>query len=124
MAWTETEKDKFYKRLAVLAEVMGEPLSPVRLAGYSEALEDAPFPAVLLGIAAAMRTCRFFPRPTEIRELGLESREWQRLTEAAREQRRALTTRHQPEMSPEAITANIAALKQAVAALASKRKMR
>ncbi len=82
MAWTETEKDQFFKALSLLAETMGEPLSPVRLAGYCAALEDAPFEAVTLGLGEAMKTCRFFPKPVEIRELGLESRGWRRHLDA------------------------------------------
>lgn len=115
MAWTDSEKDQFYKRLAVLAETLGEPLSPVRLAGYCEALEDVPLAAMVIGLRAAARACRFFPKPVELRELALESPEWRRLREQASE--RALTPFRPPQISDAERRANIAKLKGAIKAL-------
>ena len=123
MPWTDSEKDQFYKRLTVLAETMGEPMSPIRLTGYCEALEPVPFPAVLIGLRAAAEECRFFPKPAEIRELGVESREWRRLREAAFERTRPRFL-PRPRMSDEEMAANIEKLKRAVGRLSAGKRMR
>jgi hypothetical protein len=125
MPWTTDDREVFYTALALLAETLGEPLSPARMAGYVAGLEDAPFVAVQIGLREALKTCRFFPKPAEIRELGLESWEWRRLRE---EEHHRIVDRQRRQlpapMTADELTANVRKLKQAIAGLARPRRMR
>jgi hypothetical protein len=117
------EKDRFFRQLTVLAETLGEPLTPVRLAGYCAALEDVPAQAVLIGIGEAMRTCRFFPKPVELRDLSLESREWRQLRD------RELQALHAGYLVPVTLTdeerhANVTRLKAALKSLSAPRRVK
>ena len=76
--WHDDDKDQFFKQLAVLAETLGEPMSPVRLAGYCSALEDLPLEGVALAMQDAMKACIFFPKPAELRQLMADNPEWRR----------------------------------------------
>lgn len=62
---------QFRNRLVGLAEVFDAKLSPQRVALYFEALRDLDFAAVVGGLNQAVRVCKFFPRPAEIRTLIL-----------------------------------------------------
>lgn len=46
-----------------------EPLTADRLNFYAETLSDLPLADVMAAIQLAAKTCKFFPRPAEIREL-------------------------------------------------------
>jgi hypothetical protein len=61
--------EKTLQALLVLAETFGEPLSELRIEGYSLFLGDLPDNDLLGAIATAGRTCKFFPKPAELREL-------------------------------------------------------
>jgi hypothetical protein len=74
--WDTDERDQFYRQLLLLAEAMGETISAVRLAAYAGALDDLPARQVGFAIHDAIRTCRFFPKPVEIRELASASLAW------------------------------------------------
>lgn len=49
--------------------LVGEPLTTDRLNFYVATLDDLPLSMVLHAIQLAAKTCKFFPRPAEIREL-------------------------------------------------------
>ena len=59
---------EFVKRLVILAEVMGETLSEVRIAGYWSALEGLTPADLYAAMDHALKTSKFFPRPAELRE--------------------------------------------------------
>lgn len=63
----------FASAMAVLAEVLNEPMSTVRIKAYFEDLSDYELPAVCAALAEARRTCKWFPKPAEVRAL-LEGR--------------------------------------------------
>ena len=123
MAWTDAQKDAFFKRLSVLAETMGEPLTPVRLVGYCEALEDVPHAAVMIGLKDAAKVCRWFPKPAELRDLALESPEWQRQRER---ELKAACAKYLPPPPPsrEEVQANINRLRGVLRSLAAPKRMR
>ena len=66
--WTDADARGFATRLAALAEVFAEPLTPVRVAGYRAALDDLAPTEVFAAIGTAAKGCRFFPKPVELRE--------------------------------------------------------
>jgi hypothetical protein len=120
--WRDDDKDQFFKQLTVLAETLGEPMSPVRLAGYCSALEDLPLEGVAIGMQEAMKKCRFFPKPAEIRELMALSPTWRRALERTHQQ-------HLLESAPEPMTREEMLLmkdklSQAVKALALRKRIR
>jgi hypothetical protein len=57
------------RALAMLAEVFGESLTPARLAVYDQALDDLAAPDIKTACDRALRECKYFPRPAELREL-------------------------------------------------------
>ncbi len=120
--WDDDEKDRFYKQLTVLAETLGEPMTPVRLAGYCSALEDVPLATIAVGMREAMRSCRYFPRPVEIRELALQELAARRVNGARRVE--ASHRLAEPRLSDEEIRANLTKLAAAVKGLAARRRMR
>lgn len=61
---------EFTARLIALAEVFDVKLSPARQALYFEALADLDAPDVFDGMAEALKSCKFFPKPVEIREFA------------------------------------------------------
>jgi len=67
---TDTDRGPFGELMGLLAEVFNEPVSAARTAGYWLALADLPFPDVRAGVQTALRDCRFFPKPAEIRTLA------------------------------------------------------
>lgn len=71
---------EFVKRLVVLAEVMGEPLSEMRIGGYWAALSDLDLEDLCAAMDRALKTSRFFPRPAEIRATveDIASKRWER----------------------------------------------
>jgi hypothetical protein len=66
-----SQNAEFRRRLEGLAEVFDTKLSPQRIALYFAALMDLELPAVVIGLNQAVRVCKFFPRPAEIRTLVL-----------------------------------------------------
>lgn len=69
---TDSDEDRlaFGRHLAVLAETFGETLTEPRIEGYFLALQDLELDAVRHAIETALRACKFFPRPVELRELA------------------------------------------------------
>lgn len=122
MAWTDAQKDAFFKRLSVLAETLGEPLTPVRLVGYCEALEDVPHAAVMLGLKDAAKACRWFPKPVEVRELALESPEWRRQRERELEAASAKLL-PAPQLTREEVRENIGRLQAMLRTLGSQKRL-
>lgn len=119
--WNDDERDRFFKQLAVVAETLGEPMSPVRLAGYCDALEDLPLDPVSAGLRKAMRECRFFPKPAEIREMAKKTAEWGRHLDRERAARmRLLGPGDEPGMDP---GQSLARLSQMIKAALAKRVM-
>jgi hypothetical protein len=65
---TAADRPAFAELLALLGETFHEPISEARVAGYWLALDDLPLPALQAAVGETQRTCRFFPRPVELRE--------------------------------------------------------
>lgn len=62
------DQTKFATLMMTLGETFNEPVSKVRLDAYAMALSDLPVADVLAAMQDCIRTCKFFPRPAEIRE--------------------------------------------------------
>lgn len=60
--------EEFGRRLVALAEVFDVKLSPQRQALYFDALRDLPYESCVTALHAAVKVCKFFPRPVELRE--------------------------------------------------------
>lgn len=65
---TDTDAEVFITRLALLAEVLAEPMTPTRLVGYRAALNDLVFDDLAAALNDCAKTCVFFPKPAEIRD--------------------------------------------------------
>lgn len=65
---TDLDRPRFAAALTGLAEILDAALSPTRFEGYFVALEDLSLESVEAAIARAVRECRFFPKPVELRE--------------------------------------------------------
>lgn len=66
---TEHDREPFAEALMALGEAFNEPVSTVRAEGYFDALQEFTLAQVNTGARLALRTCRFFPKPVELREL-------------------------------------------------------
>lgn len=66
---TELDRVPFAEGMLVLSETFNEPVSELRTEGYFEALRDHDINEVNRAIRQAMRACKFFPKPVELREL-------------------------------------------------------
>lgn len=81
---------EFTRLLRGLAATLDAPLSEQRIEGYALALSDLDFDVLAASIAHAMKHCKFFPAPAEIREIAEGSaddrgqRAWAQLQQAAR----------------------------------------
>jgi hypothetical protein len=67
----ERDRERFAAAITITSEVLGADLSPAKVEGYFQALQDLPIEGVLAGLAEARRSSRFFPKPAEIRELSV-----------------------------------------------------
>lgn len=67
---TNGDGSRFSELLALLSETFHEPVSEARATAYWLALEDLPLGDVEASVAEALRECRFFPRPAELRALA------------------------------------------------------
>lgn len=65
---TDQDRARFAATLAVLAEAYAETVSQARAEAYFLALGDLAVEEVEAAARACLRTCRFFPRPVELRE--------------------------------------------------------
>jgi hypothetical protein len=61
----------FTARLVALGELFDVSLSATRQALYFEALSDLTIEQAVQALNLAVKTCRFFPKPVEIRELAM-----------------------------------------------------
>ena len=68
---TAADREHLGKALYGLGEVFNEPVSDVKVALYFDALDDLTWAALQPACRLAVRQCRFFPRPAELRELVL-----------------------------------------------------
>lgn len=66
---TDADRMSFAEAMHVLGETFNEPVSDVRTEGYFDALREFPMVDVASAVRMALRTCKFFPRPVELREL-------------------------------------------------------
>lgn len=65
---TAQDRPRFAAALAMLAEAYAETVSHARAAAYFLALEDLAIGELEAAVHTCLRTCRFFPRPAELRE--------------------------------------------------------
>ena len=65
---TPDESAQFIGRLTMLAELLGEPMTPTRLAGYVGTCDDLDISDLVDALNDCARTCKYFPRPVEIRD--------------------------------------------------------
>ncbi|MEW6212924.1 MAG: hypothetical protein AB1631_31665 [Acidobacteriota bacterium] len=65
----ESDSGKFAEIIGILAESFGERISDGRIEAYFRALSDMSIDQIELAAIWALRSCRFFPRPVEIREM-------------------------------------------------------
>jgi hypothetical protein len=66
---TEKDRPALARVLYTLGETFNETVSELRAEAYFDALSDLPVDAVLDAARRALRECRFFPRPVELREM-------------------------------------------------------
>lgn len=66
---TEVDRPAFARALFVLGETFNEPISDLRAEGYFDAMRDFSLEEASAAIRVALRTCKFFPRPVELREM-------------------------------------------------------
>ncbi len=64
------DRPRFAELLALLSEAFNEPVSEARAAAYWLALDDLPLAEVESSVAEALRECKFYPRPAELRALA------------------------------------------------------
>lgn len=65
----ETDRPAFARALFVLGETFNEPISDLRAEGYFDAMKDFALAEASAAIRVALRTCKFFPKPVELREM-------------------------------------------------------
>lgn len=65
---TDADRKPLAKILGVLGSTFNEPLDDLKIEGYFLALKDLAFEDVRTAAFDALKTCKFFPRPADIRE--------------------------------------------------------
>jgi hypothetical protein len=65
----DSDRDDFGRVFFVLCETFGEPISDLRTEGYFAALGDFSIDQARAAMNQALRSCKFFPKPVELREL-------------------------------------------------------
>lgn len=66
---TEDDRPAFAEAMHLLGEMYNEHISELRAEGYFDALRDLSLVDVNLAVRLSLRSCRFFPKPVELREL-------------------------------------------------------
>lgn len=66
---TEQDRPAFAEAMYALGETFNEPVSDVRAEAYFDALQDVDLARVSVAVRLALRVCKFFPKPVELREL-------------------------------------------------------
>lgn len=64
------DEDRFEALLRALFETFGQEPTPGQILGYRLALDSLPIAELELGIARAMRSLKFLPKPVELRALA------------------------------------------------------
>ena len=59
----------FAEAMHALGETFNEPVSPIRTEAYFDALSDLSIEQVNGAVRLALRSCKFFPKPIELREM-------------------------------------------------------
>lgn len=73
----DEDRVEFANGLHVLAETFREPVSEIRSEGYWDALKDLHLESWQFAVRQALKSCRFFPKPVELREMvegGVDTR--------------------------------------------------
>jgi len=65
---TDDDREAFGQLMALLSATFREPMNSFRTVAYWHALADLPIETVRCGVEQALKTCRFFPRPAELRD--------------------------------------------------------
>ncbi len=65
-----SDAPEFIRRLVALAEIFDKSLSVSTQTLYFDAMSNYDFPEVMAALDQALATCRFFPRPSELREFA------------------------------------------------------
>ena len=104
---TNTDRIAFAEALHVLAETFGEPMSDLRTEGYFNALSDLSIAQVNVAVRHAMRSCKFFPKPAELREAvtGTADEAAQKAWDAVLKEIRRVGYIGTPSLEPRAIRA-------------------
>jgi hypothetical protein len=76
---TDAEAGELGRRLAVLAEVLEVPMTPTKIAGYRQLLDDLPYADIVQALTALGKSATFFPKPAEIREQIRQTQSGKRL---------------------------------------------
>ena len=66
---TAEDRPAFAEAMHALGETFNEPVSDIRAEAYFDALSDYSLAEVNTAVRVALRRCKFFPRPAELREL-------------------------------------------------------
>lgn len=66
---TPADASVFAEAMLLLSETFNEPVSDLRTSAYFDALSDLDMVDVNRAVRTALRTCKFFPRPAELREI-------------------------------------------------------
>jgi len=70
---TEENRDqRFTATMLAMAEVFNEPVSPVKITAYAEALQHVPMDDLEAAARRLIAEARFFPRPVEWRETAID----------------------------------------------------
>lgn len=88
---TPADRPRLSRALLVLSETFNEPISEVRAEAYFVALADIDIDVIELAVRHALRSCAFFPKPVELRNLvsgSLEDRAELAWAEVLKEVRR------------------------------------
>jgi hypothetical protein len=62
--------DALKQEMALTAETLGEPLTDLKIVGYLEALSVLRIEQIRMGFQRARRMLKWFPKPSEVRELS------------------------------------------------------
>lgn len=65
---TAGDRAAFFRAFMALAEAFSEPLTDLKTEAYFDALSDLDVADVLNAMRQSIRSCKFFPRPVELRE--------------------------------------------------------
>ena len=66
---TQADRPRFGALLALLLETYAEDVSEARATAYFEALYDLPVEAIEIAVRSHIRTSKWFPKPSELRDL-------------------------------------------------------